>query len=65
MSMYKIYNKDCFDVIRRLPDRCVDLVCTDPPYLIKRTTGGGQLQQIHKAVPCSGGTEAFEYSFGL
>lgn len=41
MSMYKIYNKDCFDVIRRLPDRCVDLVCTDPPYLIKRTTGGG------------------------
>lgn len=23
---------DCFDILRQLPDKCVDLVLTDPPY---------------------------------
>lgn len=28
----KIINADCLDVLRELPDKCVDLVLTDPPY---------------------------------
>lgn len=28
----KIINADCMDILRRLPDKCVDLVLTDPPY---------------------------------
>lgn len=28
----KIINADCLDVLRQLPDKCVDLVLTDPPY---------------------------------
>ncbi len=28
----KIINADCLDVLRKLPDKCVDLVLTDPPY---------------------------------
>lgn len=37
----KIINADCLDVLRELPDKCVDLVLTDPPYLIKNTNTGG------------------------
>ena len=28
----RIINADCLDVLRKLPDKCVDLVLTDPPY---------------------------------
>ena len=28
----KIINADCLDILKRLPDKCVDLVLTDPPY---------------------------------
>jgi len=31
----KIHLGDCMDVLRALPDKCVDLLLTDPPY------GGG------------------------
>ena len=28
----KIINSDCLDVLKKLPDNCIDLVLTDPPY---------------------------------
>ena len=28
----RIINADCLDILRRLPDKCVDLLLTDPPY---------------------------------
>lgn len=28
----RIINADCLDILRQLPDKCVDLVLTDPPY---------------------------------
>lgn len=28
----KIINADCLDILRELPDKCVDLVLTDVPY---------------------------------
>lgn len=31
----KIINADCLDILKQLPDKCIDLVLTDPPY------GGG------------------------
>lgn len=34
----KITNDDCLNVLKRLPDKCIDLVCTDCPYKI---IGGG------------------------
>lgn len=27
-----IINADCLDVMRSMPDDCIDLICTDPPY---------------------------------
>ncbi len=37
----KIYHGDCLEGLKRLPDSCVDLIITDPPYLIKDTHAGG------------------------
>ena len=31
----KIINADCLDILKQLPDKCIDLVLTDPPYGIK------------------------------
>lgn len=28
----KITCADCLDILKQLPDKCVDLVLTDPPY---------------------------------
>ena len=36
-----IYNGDCLDGMRRMPDGCVDLCIADPPYDFKSTKGGG------------------------
>lgn len=33
---------DCIDLMRKLPDACVDLVVTDPPYLVDYRTRDGK-----------------------
>ena len=35
-----LYNEDCMEVLKRLPDNSVDLIVTDPPYLINKSSGG-------------------------
>ena len=32
MDMNKCYLGDCLDIMRDMPDKCIDLVLTDPPY---------------------------------
>ena len=32
LEVNKIYNADCMDILKELPDKCIDLVLTDPPY---------------------------------
>lgn len=32
LEVNKIYNADCLDILRELPDKSIDLVLTDPPY---------------------------------
>lgn len=36
----KIINADCMDILKQLPDKCVDLVLTDPPYGINVAKNG-------------------------
>ena len=47
MELNKIYNTDCLEFMKTLPDKCIDLVLTDPPYGIgaykNGTMGGGVL----------------------
>ena len=35
----KVIHGDCLDVMRKMPDKCVDLIFTDPPYGVKRDKG--------------------------
>ena len=41
---------DCLEVMRQLPDQCVDLVLTDPPYefISKKPYGGGFMTNENK-----------------
>lgn len=37
----KILLGDCLEVMRSMPDKCVDLLLTDPPYGIDAVGKGG------------------------
>jgi len=34
-KLNKIYHMDCLDFMKRLPDKCIDVIITDPPYGIR------------------------------
>jgi len=38
MEVNKIYNGDCLEIMEDIPDESVDLILTDPPYLINYKT---------------------------
>lgn len=40
IEINKIYNADCMDILKELPDKCIDLVLTDPPYGINIAKNG-------------------------
>lgn len=42
----KIHRQDCFEGVGLLPDGCIDLICTDPPYDLRRIGGGGSIATI-------------------
>ena len=37
----RIHHGDCVELMNRMPDGCVDLIVTSPPYNIKNSTGNG------------------------
>ena len=37
----RIINADCMEILKSLPDKCIDLVLTDPPYGGGSQGGGG------------------------
>ena len=39
MEVNKIYNEDCLEGMKRIKDESIDLIVTDPPYLINYKTG--------------------------
>ncbi len=47
LELNKIYNMDCLEGLRMLPDKSIDLVVTDPPYEIQ-TSGAGIYKQDDK-----------------
>src|SRR5699024_2021510 len=50
MEINKIYNMDCLEGMKNIPDKSVDLVVTDPPYGINISktgkVGGGKLAKV-------------------
>ena len=39
---------DCIEVLKTIPDNSIDLIATDPPYLISATNGGGSINNVKK-----------------
>lgn len=37
----KIIHADSMDILRQLPDKCIDLILTDPPYELNLHGGVG------------------------
>ena len=46
----QIINEDCLDILKELPDKCIDLVLTDPPYGIGRF---GNRVEISNRIDCT------------
>ena len=64
METNKIYLGDCYELIKQIPDKSVDLVYTDIPYLFDMGGGGGFLKtearkELYKKelVPISNGID--------
>ena len=47
LELNKIYNMDCLEGLKLIPDKSIDLVVTDPPYDIQ-TSGAGIYKQADK-----------------
>lgn len=41
MELNKIYKGDCYELIKQIEDKSVDLIITDPPYEIEGIHGSG------------------------
>lgn len=47
----KITLGDSYELIKELPDKSIDLIVTDPPYLIENTKAGGN-SKLSKSIQC-------------
>ena len=50
IEVNKIYNDDCMNILKQLPDKSIDLVLTDPPYGIGRF---GNRVEISNRIDCT------------
>ena len=55
----KIILADSLEILKQLPDKCIDLVLTDPPYGIN-ITRSGQVGGNNKAVATDYGAEEWD-----
>lgn len=46
-SLNKIIHGDCLEVMKAMPDDCVDIVVTSPPYNLLNSTGNGLKLNTH------------------
>jgi len=45
MELNKIYKGDCYELIKQIDDKSIDLIITDPPYELKSMRGGGFMKK--------------------
>lgn len=46
MNVNTIYLGDCYELIKQIPDKSIDLIVTDPPYEYESLCGGGIAGQV-------------------
>lgn len=42
MKLNKIYNEDCLEGMKQIPDKSIDLIITDPPYSVGVSSNGSR-----------------------
>ena len=70
MPKSEVYNMDCMELMRSLPDKFFDLAIADPPYGSDNSAqlnGGGILENSTQQIQCSrtGGTWAAKFGRGI
>ena len=60
----RIHQGDALELMRQLPDECVDLVVTSPPYNLHNSTGGGAKNSGQTGKWRSGRYEALSQGYG-
>ena len=70
MPKSEVYNMDCMEFMRSLPDKFFDLAIADPPYGSDNSAqlnGGGILENSTQQIQCSrtGGTWAAKFGRGI
>lgn len=45
MSQMQLHHADTYEAIKSIPDKAIDLIITDPPYLLSGLSGGGFAKQ--------------------
>ena len=53
-AVYKIFNEDCREAIKKLSDNSVDLIVTDPPYFIDGMGDDWDDKNLHKRASKAG-----------
>jgi site-specific DNA-methyltransferase (adenine-specific) len=48
LGLNTIYNEDCLVGMKGIPDNSIDLVITDPPYKLNKTTGGLSITKFNE-----------------
>lgn len=48
MKNIELHNADCLEFIKTIPNGSIDLIVTDPPYLIPRINEGGSVNTVKK-----------------
>ena len=59
-----IHQGDALELMRQMPDECVDLVVTSPPYNLHNSTGGGAKNSGRSGKWRSGRYEALSQGYG-
>lgn len=62
MEINKIYNMDCLEYMKTLPNECIDLIVTDPPYKTTKRGGTGNTGGMCKKKEFSNGNGGFKYN---
>ena len=50
--MVQLYNVDCFEKIKEIADNSIELIITDPPYMVSVNTGGSvnNVKKLHTSL---------------
>ena len=52
IELNRIYNEDCLEGMKRIPDKSIDLIITDPPYGKKSRQGNEWFRNSKKQTIC-------------